>query len=186
MNESVNLLVPFREFSAYLLKCRSKLEEILELFIYSFAIFICLSALLYYLIHRYRNGASRFRLLRPTKLPENVSRVLLVTAHPDDECMFFGPTLIALKKRKNCRIFVLCLSRGERTHKLDHPKCRVYDPIIFFQVISSDRDTCAKTSCGGRATSSRLSHKTSPSFTALSCRMIQTLSGRLSFCRNSF
>jgi len=113
MNESINLLVPFREFSAYIFKCRSKLEEALELLIYSFAIFICLNALLYFLIHRYRNGKSKFRLLRPTKLPENVSRVLLVTAHPDDECMFFGPTLLALRKRKNCRIFVLCLSRGD-------------------------------------------------------------------------
>lgn len=113
MNESINLLVPFRELSAYVFKCRSKLEEILELLVYSIAIFICLNALLYYLIHRVRNGNSKFRLLRSTKLPENVSRVLLVTAHPDDECMFFGPTLIALRKRRNCRIFVLCLSRGE-------------------------------------------------------------------------
>ena len=113
MNESINLLVPLKELSAYIFKCRLKLEEALELLIYSFVIFICLNALLYFLIHRYRNGKSKFRLLRPTKLPEHVSRVLLVTAHPDDECMFFGPTLIALKKRKNCRIFVLCLSRGE-------------------------------------------------------------------------
>lgn len=27
--------------------------------------------------------------------------------------MFFGPTLISLRKKKNCRIFVLCLSQGE-------------------------------------------------------------------------
>lgn len=130
MNESVNLLAPFREFSAYILKCRSKLEEILELLIYSFVIFSCLSALLYYFIHRYRNGTSRFRLLRPTKLPENASRVLLVTAHPDDECMFFGPTLISLKKKKNCRIFVLCLSRGKRSLKLDHLQVVDADNLI--------------------------------------------------------
>lgn len=113
MNESINLLVPLRELSAYILKCRSKFEEALELLIYSLVIFICLNALLYFLMHRYRNGKSKFRLLRPTKLPENVARVLLVTAHPDDECMFFGPTLIALRKRKKCRIFVLCLSKGK-------------------------------------------------------------------------
>lgn len=113
MNESANLLVPFRDLSAYIFKCRSKLEETLELIIYSVVIFILLNALLYSLIHRYRNGNSKFRFLRATKIPQNVSRVLLVTAHPDDECMFFGPTLIALKKRKNCRIFVLCMSRGE-------------------------------------------------------------------------
>lgn len=113
MNESINLLVPFKEFSSYIFKCRSKLEEILELAIYSLVIFICINALLYFLIHRYRNGNSKFRFCRPVKLPENCTRVLLVTAHPDDECMFFGPTLIALRKRKNCRIFVLCMSRGE-------------------------------------------------------------------------
>lgn len=127
MNESVNLLVPLQELSSYILKCRSKLEEILELIIYSFSIFICLNALLYYLIHRYRNGRSKFRLLRPSKLPHNSSRVLLVTAHPDDECMFFGPTLIALKKRQNCTIYVLCLSQGE---------------IIMDVCYVSSRDTC--------------------------------------------
>lgn len=113
MNESVKFLVPFRDLSAYIFQCRAKLEEILELLTYSFVIFIILNALLYILIHRYRNGSSTFRFLRPSKLPDKVSRVLLVIAHPDDECMFFGPTLIALRKRSNCRIFVLCLSRGE-------------------------------------------------------------------------
>lgn len=28
-------------------------------------------------------------------------RVLLVTSHPDDECMFFGPTILSLTK-KSC------------------------------------------------------------------------------------
>jgi N-acetylglucosaminylphosphatidylinositol deacetylase len=112
MNESINLLVPFKELSAYILQCRSKLEEILELLIYGFVIFVCLNAILYLVIHRSRNG-HRFRFFRSTQLPEKASRVLLVTAHPDDECMFFGPTLIALKRKTNCRIFVLCLSRGE-------------------------------------------------------------------------
>jgi N-acetylglucosaminylphosphatidylinositol deacetylase len=113
MNESLNLIVPLQEFSAYLLKCRSKFEEILELITATLVIFIALNALLFYLIHRYRNGSSKFRFLRPSKLPKSVSRVLLVTAHPDDECMFYGPTLLALRKRKNCTVFVLCLTRGK-------------------------------------------------------------------------
>lgn len=37
-------------------------------------------------------------------------RALLVIAHPDDECMFFGPLILALNK--DYRIFVLCLSKG--------------------------------------------------------------------------
>lgn len=36
--------------------------------------------------------------------------VLFVTAHPDDECMFFAPTIIALSKL--CDVHVLCLSSG--------------------------------------------------------------------------
>lgn len=36
-------------------------------------------------------------------------RTLLVTAHPDDECMFFSPTVSAIKPGK---LVVLCLSAG--------------------------------------------------------------------------
>ncbi|PJF19186.1 hypothetical protein PSACC_01032 [Paramicrosporidium saccamoebae] len=44
--------------------------------------------------------------------PNNVfNNVLLVTAHPDDECMFFGPTLRTLQ-RSGSHIHVLCLSTG--------------------------------------------------------------------------
>jgi hypothetical protein len=94
MNESANLLVPLRELSAYIFDCRSKFEEALELLLYSFLIFVVLNVILFYVVHNYRNGRSKFRFCRATKLPENASRVLLVTAHPDDECMFFAPSLI--------------------------------------------------------------------------------------------
>lgn len=85
MNESADLLVPFRDISAYILTCRAKLEEILELLIYSFVIFVVLNFILYLLIHRFRHERNGFRFFRSAKLPQNVSRVLLVTAHPDDE-----------------------------------------------------------------------------------------------------
>lgn len=38
-------------------------------------------------------------------------RVLVVTAHPDDECMFFGPTVIS--KPASEQLFLLCLSIGD-------------------------------------------------------------------------
>ena len=38
-------------------------------------------------------------------------RLLLVTAHPDDESMFFSPTLLSLAEFK-CSLFILCLSTG--------------------------------------------------------------------------
>lgn len=94
MNESVNILVPLRELSAYILTCRSKLEEALELFLCSLLIFIVINVILFYVVHNFRKGKSKFRFCRASKLPENGSRVLLVTAHPDDECMFFAPSLI--------------------------------------------------------------------------------------------
>lgn len=38
-------------------------------------------------------------------------RALIVTAHPDDESMFFGPTIVSLTKQ-NCQVYILCLSNG--------------------------------------------------------------------------
>ncbi|TMS14228.1 N-acetylglucosaminyl-phosphatidylinositol de-N-acetylase [Larimichthys crocea] len=38
-------------------------------------------------------------------------RALLVTAHPDDECMFFAPTILRLVE-SNASVHVLCLSAG--------------------------------------------------------------------------
>lgn len=37
---------------------------------------------------------------------------LLVTAHPDDECMFFAPTIIRLVELK-ANVHLLCLSEGK-------------------------------------------------------------------------
>ncbi|KAH7345586.1 putative deacetylase LmbE-like domain-containing protein [Rhizoctonia solani] len=39
------------------------------------------------------------------------SPILLLTAHPDDECMFFSPTILALKQQ-NKEVRGLCLSVG--------------------------------------------------------------------------
>ncbi|XP_026778202.3 N-acetylglucosaminyl-phosphatidylinositol de-N-acetylase [Pangasianodon hypophthalmus] len=38
-------------------------------------------------------------------------RVLLVTAHPDDECMFFAPAVLKLSE-SNAAVYLLCLSSG--------------------------------------------------------------------------
>lgn len=38
-------------------------------------------------------------------------RALIVTAHPDDECMFFAPTIIRLVEL-NASVHLLCLSQG--------------------------------------------------------------------------
>ena len=41
-------------------------------------------------------------------------RALIVTAHPDDECMFFAPTALRLVEF-NASVHVLCLSEGTVT-----------------------------------------------------------------------
>lgn len=48
---------------------------------------------------------------RVRDMQREFGNVLLLTAHPDDECMFFGPTLQAL--RHPTRVHVLCLSTGK-------------------------------------------------------------------------
>lgn len=47
----------------------------------------------------------------PFSRPIPCSRFLIVTAHPDDETMFFGP-FIASEVEQNSELHLLCLSRG--------------------------------------------------------------------------
>ena len=52
-------------------------------------------------------------LLKPES--DGPSNVLLLTAHPDDECMFFAPTILALQEaplRHPPKLHSLCLSVG--------------------------------------------------------------------------
>jgi N-acetylglucosaminylphosphatidylinositol deacetylase len=44
---------------------------------------------------------------------QTARRVLLVTSHPDDECMFFGPTILSLTKNPAVSLFLLCMSNGD-------------------------------------------------------------------------
>ncbi|XP_050070476.1 N-acetylglucosaminyl-phosphatidylinositol de-N-acetylase [Anopheles maculipalpis] len=68
------------------------------------------------LFHRAAGSAWYGRwLVRRSHLPP-CNRALLVTAHPDDEVMFFGPTILELRRRQ-CRVFVLCLSEGNHDRK---------------------------------------------------------------------
>ncbi|EDW16055.1 uncharacterized protein Dmoj_GI10317 [Drosophila mojavensis] len=61
-----------------------------------------------------RNTLQRGLRLRSVHLPNAalMGRVLLVIAHPDDECMFFGPLIYSLTQRDGCQVYVLCLSNG--------------------------------------------------------------------------
>lgn len=57
---------------------------------------------------------------------EKAHRVLFVTAHPDDECMFFGPTILRLQQQTTvppasgndkCLVYLLCMSAGDSERK---------------------------------------------------------------------
>lgn len=46
-------------------------------------------------------------------LPGGGSRTLLVTAHPDDEAMFFAPTVLGLVRMQH-QVSLLCFSAGRK------------------------------------------------------------------------
>lgn len=69
-----------------------------------FALFFCLSTFVYYVLRR----LTRHRV----RLKVHTGRVMFVTAHPDDECMFFAPTILTLTRSGQYDVFLLCLSSG--------------------------------------------------------------------------
>lgn len=44
------------------------------------------------------------------------SNVLVVTAHPDDETIFFSPTILSLRQ-KHAAVHLLCFTTGQRRDK---------------------------------------------------------------------
>ncbi len=77
---------------------------------------LCLCLSIYFFVARLWPRSRRAAL----GFGESTKRVLLVTAHPDDEVMFFGPTLAALCRSNNekkdgdaVEVMLLCLSYGD-------------------------------------------------------------------------
>ncbi|XP_008483207.1 uncharacterized protein LOC103519896 [Diaphorina citri] len=95
----INYLQLFASISVNYLKQTGDKLIILTI-IYS--IFSLLAYFLYLLIKTYVGDERN----------ESMKRVLIVTAHPDDECMFFGPTIVNLRSR-NVPVTLLCLSPGD-------------------------------------------------------------------------
>lgn len=50
----------------------------------------------------------------------NSKRVIFITAHPDDECMFFGPTILYYTRKLNCSVYLMCLSTGKFVKSLHY------------------------------------------------------------------
>lgn len=69
----------------------------------------------------------------------NGTRCLLLIAHPDDECMFFTPSIIQLL-RQHCKFYVLCVSTGKNFCEFNNflqfsRKCRRVGPFAQRRVI---------------------------------------------------
>ena len=93
------------------------------------AIGATLLALLVVLLHNSTEAYNVF--IDEAAKPDSNARILFLTAHPDDECMFFAPTIMALTSKMNSlpasashsdeylsthaypEVFSLCLSFGD-------------------------------------------------------------------------
>lgn len=62
----------------------------------------------------------KWDILQFNREPRNAKRILFVIAHPDDECMFFGPTVLHYTRRKNSLVYLLCLSTGQLHSPMDY------------------------------------------------------------------
>ncbi|ORX70340.1 N-acetylglucosaminyl-phosphatidylinositol de-N-acetylase-like protein [Linderina pennispora] len=72
---------------------------------------ILLSAAIYVVLY-FQPGLVQRNFVPAAKLDKKQKHVLFVTAHPDDECMFFAPTISALQQQ-NTMVSILCLSTGD-------------------------------------------------------------------------
>lgn len=86
------------------------------------AIFVC--CLAFYLFF------SSFQSYQSLKELKSARRVLFVISHPDDEVMFFGPTILGLLRgRPRTEVYLLCMSPGREpghTRKKElHASCAI-------------------------------------------------------------
>ena len=66
---------------------------------------------------------------------EQAGPILVVTAHPDDESLFFGPTITALRNAQQ-EVFLLCMTTGKvplkaslPVHMNSHRSCSPCAPV---------------------------------------------------------
>lgn len=109
-------------FHSCLLGLKNYLVNTVEHFILGCLIYLVICVILY--------------LFANTILPfsrdmRHAKRILFIIAHPDDEVMFFGPTILHYTQKPNCTVYLMCLSSGKnygmhivRTNEL-YESCKV-------------------------------------------------------------
>ncbi|RKP04764.1 putative deacetylase LmbE-like domain-containing protein [Thamnocephalis sphaerospora] len=75
-------------------------------------LFILLAVGLYALVV-YRQPGLPIVFLRNDRGAQEKTKVLLLTAHPDDECMFFAPTVLLLARQPEVEIHLFCVTKGD-------------------------------------------------------------------------
>lgn len=76
--------------------------------------------LMFYILAAYLRPYARLKQISP------LSRVLFVVSHPDDETMFFGPTISTLCRNKDVGVFLLCMSTGDFRKQGKQRKTELY------------------------------------------------------------
>ncbi|KAK2581921.1 hypothetical protein KPH14_002376 [Odynerus spinipes] len=80
------------------------IREIFWQLLIAFFAYTCVCIFFYVILKKVNHAA--------WQLPGPPRRVLLVTAHPDDEAMFFGPLIYWVTRSKISNIYLLCFSSG--------------------------------------------------------------------------
>lgn len=88
-----------------------KLFAEVVVYIKNFALYISIWVIAYLLVCGFVYRKYARRLPTRTRGSLKARRVLVVVAHPDDECMFFGPTIYRLCEQ-DADVHILCLSNG--------------------------------------------------------------------------
>lgn len=85
------------------------------------------------------------QFIKSSHFETGAKRVLVVTAHPDDECMFFGPFIIRLLKKQKTLVYILCLSKGDYENKGNVRKQELYDSCRVLGVPAENIFLCCST-----------------------------------------
>ena len=115
ISQENNIFLNFNKLNVYVYE--HSIEALEHLLIVALVYLVVCLSIYHYMFRRRAVGEPLItNLVNNAKFPK-FKRVLIVTAHPDDECMFFGPTICALLKRKYCSVYLLCLSNGNFEQK---------------------------------------------------------------------
>lgn len=110
----------------YILQLKDYTIDTVEHLIIATILYIIICIILYIAV-------TRWKAITYNATIKDAERVLFVIAHPDDECMFFGPTILHFTKKTNCQVYLMCLSTGTYNNI---SIARVKIDFVYFIIIS--------------------------------------------------